>query len=154
MTPEERQAGRKAILEDVKLLLSDSKIKAAFGHYFVVEVEIEELLMRHYEQDLRDVIQDESFSCEVCAIGAVFMGYVSRFDEVMVKPYYNSYTMIQKVTPYFTEEEMNLFEAAFEGHWDEEREWLDEYAIINDPEDRLLAIINYVLEHGSLEAGR
>lgn len=154
LSPSERAAGRKAILQDVEKLLTAGKIRPTRGSYFEVHDETFTQLRRATNlnpgSSLRDFITEPFFKCEVCAIGAVFMAYVDKFNKVKVDTYYCSDTMLHAVSDYFTEFEMMTLEAAFEGFSHPHQDQLERFQEYADPADRLLEIVGEMLKHDTL----
>lgn len=154
MTAAERAEGRKLILNDVKELVSLKKIKPTFQTYFEVFGVTQRMLSEApYRSPLQDYIREPEFYCHVCAIGAVFMGYVDKFNKVDTRTYYISDEMKESVENYFTEEELELMEAAFEGFAHQYAHQLRRFQTYDNPTDRLLAIMDEMLKHDTLLPG-
>lgn len=116
LTPEERQQGRMAILRDVKENLS--MYNATTGQY--VSLEFSKQIMA--PESLQKLIQNKEVKhCNVCAMGAMFMGYVNKFNNYNVQPgiYLSGIVDTQigeTLIEYFTFNELKEIEAAFEGY--------------------------------------
>jgi hypothetical protein len=70
---------------------------------------------------IKDTLCNEEFECEVCAKGAMFMGYVGRVNEFAwgltnsLSAHHHHSVMMKKLVELFTEYQMSLMETAFEG---------------------------------------
>lgn len=153
MTPEERLRGRKEILEDVKRLLGQGKIVPTFGYYFSTRKQGSfDMLVNPANKDggLQGVLQNDEFSCSVCALGALFVGYVDKFNEVEVKPGYLVQDMLPLLRTYFADDELSRIEKAFESQSSHTNTWVSRYTLESDPKERLLLIVNDLLENGTI----
>jgi len=63
---------------------------------------------------------DKKVSCGVCAMGAVFIGYINRFNEVVNDSVKNvmSTDIVTLLDGIFSEFQLRLMEFVFEGNWE------------------------------------
>lgn len=147
LTPEERQQGRMAILQDVKANLK--RYKAVSGTYVDINYRREV-----NDESLQKLLEnDEVANCEVCAMGAMFLGYVNKFNNYNVTG--NSLRGIfdaeigNILKDYFGFEELKTMEGAFEGY-SSYGDYIYSYQFqFEDENERLEAIIDNCIRNGS-----
>lgn len=119
LTAEERLAGRIAILEDAQKLLPRLDMQSTYGQFYL-KPEVTEALQGY--QSLQSLIQNDQLKvCQVCAMGALFMGYVNKFNNVDIHfdgrhSGCGDTIIINKLAPYFDYDELRTIEVAYEGH--------------------------------------
>lgn len=134
LLPVEQQ--RVEIARDVLALMEANKISATHGSYMNSELPWEKLLSIEEQATLfRDFFNDNAIitekdandetysfpSCEVCAIGAVFIAAVDKFNSLscsdldLTDP--SDEEMVPYLKPWFSRYQLRLIEAAFEAKW-------------------------------------
>ena len=155
MTKNARQ--RVLIAKDVIAQLKSGKLKATTGLYVLLHAKrFGASVFRPSDlgkKDVRDVLKERAKKCEVCAVGAIFIAQIMRYDDMpvtsdMIYHGYPEYTLNSTAgrkgdsrfaTP-FTERQLRNIEDAFE-RWSIYRESFPE------PADRLIAIMRNVIRN-------
>ena len=113
---------RKAIeiARDVLLQLRLKRIKASPGTYLQIDISDEAktcALDNGNASFKKSFAQDKNIFCRVCAIGAAYIGYINRFNRVTNDEAVgaSSYWMINTLSAIFSEDQLRLMEAVFEG---------------------------------------
>ena len=149
------------IAKDVIALIAAKKIRVKKGTYGRFARQI---LHKHEGESVQKVLQEATKPiCNVCAMGAMFCAFIDKENEVKVKDYDldyeaefgNEYAITQKLAPYFSENQLRLIEAAFEGvvirdlltdDYDiYERAAIQFFNRYKNPEARLVAIMENVI---------
>jgi len=88
-------------------------------------------------REFQSVIHEEEVKCEVCAIGALFVGAISKYDNCTVEEAdfigNDDFLMIEKLKQYFQPDNLRLIEAVFEGAFCTTPRWLEVKARKYDP---------------------
>ena len=159
-----------AIAKDVVAQLRLKRLKASPGDYCRVEYDH---MYEYFEDSVnrKDSFQktfkkNKKVSCRVCAMGAVFIGYINRFNKVTNDEVNDPDPgdIIELVDDVFSEFQLRLMEMAFEGEWQDtklvedfsekeqenmERKAEQYYRKYPDPDQRLRAImLNVVRNNG------
>lgn len=133
MTPEQK---RVAIAQDVIAGLRSRRLVAEAGTYISTDLNrgcVNESSISENGISVQDVLKDIPV-CNVCAKGAMFVSMVERFNQVYYKPedgenaedvyesdvvffYDGGNDMMYELEKYFSREQLDLIEAAFEA-WD------------------------------------
>ena len=94
-------------------------------------------------------------SCHVCAIGALFVGWVKRYDGITVKKFleYGRNNMCGTMSA-FDRGNLGMIECAFEGHriadgsvMEEDDAAVDFYGRYDNPKDRMVAIMKNIVKN-------
>lgn len=107
-----------AIARDVLALMEAKKIRARTGVYFDLGSSNE----AKFDGSLQAAMHNRNFkTCDVCGIGAMFMAYVDKKNEVEVHEVCDSIALsddraliVEKLTPYISERQLDLIEKFFE----------------------------------------
>lgn len=75
-------------------------------------------------KNLKKVLPDLEAGCNVCAKGALFLSFVHKYNKITTDEVRNSwgesridnYLILEKLTPLFSQEQLDLIERAFEGY--------------------------------------
>lgn len=151
---------RIAIAQDVKEQLRLKKLVASTGTYF---------RLRNYyggeEVQLQDVIAKKQVVCEACIRGALFLSDVMKLNDYTVENTYEEGwgtwpERINAKVSYFSQSQQELMEVAFEGSanfadrdvytgqlTEEGRRAMDFHSDYGDDEDRMIAIVDNVIEN-------
>lgn len=111
-------AKKRAVLLEVRSLLQTNKIFPTRGVYFETNYEVDKQLVKARKNGLglREVIQQDWFECEVCAMGSLLVGYASAFNEIPATDYYSRDDIRRALSGVFTETELYAMEEDFESH--------------------------------------
>ena len=119
------------IARDVIAQLRLTRIVASPGNYLIIndrnpESSLYLLDNEPYNGSFKDALKKhKQITCEVCAIGSVYIGYINRFNNVTTDQARETdrLDMLQTLSKIFTEDQLCLMEAAFEGSWVYEASW-------------------------------
>jgi hypothetical protein len=148
-----------AIAKDVIAQIKAKKLKVASGYGYVVGDLIDDLdVLKKYlpSQEIACKMQKE---CSVCARGAMMLSRVAKFNNYeftasMSKIGIDNEDTFDALKDAFTQHELDIIECCFEG-WicgnltDEDIEDydIDKWSNIEDDEDRLMAIMQCIIDH-------
>lgn len=99
------------IARDVLALLEKKKVLACAGTYFSPNRD------HGKEMALQPILEQKTYRCNVCALGAMFVALVVRVNDATVGDatgWDNDDTMRKKLAPYIGLRQIRLIEAAFE----------------------------------------
>lgn len=155
---------RKAVevARDVLLQLKLKRIEPRMGTYLELEKEDERgyscglNLTSEFGEDVsfqKTFQQNTNIKCNVCAIGATYISYINRFNEVKNGQVISARadTMIKTLGKIFSSDQLRLMEAVFECGWVQEAEWFtnleNEFYSSDEPEESpAFARINTAIE--------
>lgn len=111
-----------AVARDVIAQLRLKRITASTGDYLIIDGVAYDNPNQSFQETFR---RNKGIKCEVCAIGAAYIGYINKFNNVTHDEVLNagSETMIHTLSGIFQEYQLRLMEAAFEGRWILESNW-------------------------------
>ena len=128
LTEEEKKAGRLLILEDALKQLEGGIFKAADGYLAMTRLS-PTLEAGRYQ--LQQLLKEGQVLCYGCALGAIFLGYVKRYNKYAVDVFSDGCcdtqdlyrkTLVSYLDRYFDHTELYMIEAAYEGWGDSEIE--------------------------------
>jgi hypothetical protein len=148
------------IAKDVISLVKAKKVVVSTGLYFEPLGALAS--MRGSQRSLKNVLTGKGQnSCQVCAMGAMLCAFVAKKNELKVGDIQSDQTIIDKLSPYFSQAQLRLIETAFEGyatsnpgydsygtgtqHHQAALQFWGEYS---DPTKRLIAIMKNIIENG------
>lgn len=148
------------IAKDVIEQLRVKRFVASAGTYCDIDYLSDDHSSFHDNHEFSDSFQksfakDEKIVCNVCAIGAVYIGYINRFnnvdnDEVMCA---EDPQIIETLSGIFSQDQLRLMERIFENDWiSDQPKWLTDmsYDDRNDYEVRCTAYHNRSTSDDSL----
>ncbi len=136
------------IVRDAIAQIQAGKITVRSGIYLRVNDNGEGKKLKRSE-NLKDSMKKRTFKCEGCAKGAIFAACVLEVNDVYGKDKYQDESFqSSKLRPWFSKKEIDLIEYTFEGWSNERSESYRFFRRYKDPKERLLAILNNILENG------
>ena len=110
---------RVEIAKDVLKWISLGKLKPTAGSYLWIPNKKTRIVKTNNpEGSFQDLVMRDSFKCDVCAKGALFVCAVARKDKVLnnnTRGMNNSSILAEKLGGVFSAEQLALIEAEFEG---------------------------------------
>ncbi len=160
LTAEERLAARRAIARDVLKLQELNVLKSPHQSGYV---KVSRGFPRRVaaEGSMKPYVRDTT--CEVCALGGLFVGMVDRFNQCSVGEFavVSRDSIFRKLTPYFTRRELNFIEACYEGldtppHSSrlyplETRVLINSFYLAHKPAERLRRICRVIARDGEFD---
>lgn len=146
MTREER---RIAIAEDVIKHLDAMDIRSGYGYVVGSEQVMDNFDGEVNEKSSKKIAEEMKQSCAMCARGAMMICKIAKFDN-----YKFCYSEINNTeTLYALEDAFNYYELyeieeAFENFYHDSNFTARYWSDINDPKDRLLAIMQNIVDNG------
>jgi hypothetical protein len=147
------------IAKDVIRLVKAKKVVVSRGSYFQPLGSLD--TARGFQRSLKNVLTGKGQnSCQVCAMGAMLCAFVAKKNELKVGDIKSDQTIIDKLSPYFSQAQLRLIETAFEGRfiensYDALRSGQQHYKAATqmfyaypDPAKRLIAIMKNIIENG------
>lgn len=155
MTKSER---RVAVAKDVINQLYANKFIVETGIYF--QVRNEKLEDKYYyanpetnQKDIQCLLSKGTKVCYVCARGAMMVSKIDKFNNSHIEFFGSSSSTTEALKDCFTEKQLLLIEACFErtssflNKYDKEiREFYENWGP-NNPEDRLMCIMQNIIDH-------
>ncbi len=137
---------RIAIAQDVLALLKAKRLQTRKGVYNVFHDVPVDLAGKSLQEHLKVLVTPKK-PCEVCALGALFLGAVDLYNQADIPQPEESFSSVREETLalYFTRKELETIEGAFEG-WDY---WgcMSFYKAHPNPTERLQAICLNMIEN-------
>jgi hypothetical protein len=147
--PRDKKAARVAVAKDVIKWIRAGKMTARTGDYISLG-----------SSKSKPSLSSIASNCTVCAMGAVLLSAFNKFDgdgfaRIIEQWGAREDDIVFQLGGLFSESQLRLMEAAFEGYGDDESatwkfcqslEGDDE----NDDNDRLMAIMQNVVDHGGV----
>ena len=107
------------IARDVLKLIKARKIKSSIGGYYDAPAKYEAKVMKDYHAKKIKYLPPPK-TCDVCAKGALFYAHLIRFNKVKISlasiGYRDEEECVVPLLEYFTQDQLNLIESAFEGY--------------------------------------
>lgn len=137
---------RVAIAKDALAWLEAGALEAS--HYYV-EPEFTSFARDEQKRQLRDIVLG---TCQVCALGAMFLAKAVRYDNVVVPDIFDSILVYSKLAEHFDRQQLELIELTYEHQYH-----MNAYGraagfaeTFPDGEPRLRAILeNIIANHGT-----
>lgn len=155
-----RAERRVAVAKDVIKAIHAGKVRAGHSGYVTPQQcdsdsGYKAIAPREGEDDKKWANRLLGESCTVCARGAMMLCKVAKHDgfDLSSLEMFHPWSSVgrehtnQALSDCFTVGQLRLIEECYEG-WDEDRAWVENH---RDPESRLIAIMQNIIDHGTLK---